>query len=428
MKRVIAHTLVVFATLFALGQTTTDSTKVYYSINRGIFDPSFNNNRAASDSIIAKIRSAAAANTLNHVDIHSFASPDGPLKLNERLAEMRGNTLKNYIIDKTGIDSTYISSISGGIAWDELRNIVAENPGIPSQKEILKILDDTTLSVVAPKSDAMAKKGGGEFIEDKRKQKLQSIDNGKTYRWLLNNIFPGLRYAVAITVYQNSDISENRLADIDSDTLCVTDPIERVFIEEPPVPDYIAVPLTTGPKPEAFHLFALKTNLLYYLVLSPNIELEWLINKNWSAAIGFDGTSIGKYSDQHAYRLGIVSAEGRLWIKQRAPWHGMFIGVFGGGGWYDFLNKEHGYYGEGGMVGVSFGYMWPIRRNLSFEGCIGAGYLYTRVKEYVPFEGHHLYQRTKLLNYFGPLKLKFSIVWRFLDRNKQKSINRLHEN
>lgn len=431
MKRVIAYTLVViFASLFALGQTTTDSTKVYFCINRGIFDPSFDNNRAASDSLIAKIRSAAAANTLNHIDIHSFASPDGPLELNEFLAEMRGNTLKNYIIDKTGIDSTYISSISGGIAWDELRNIVAANPGIPSQKEILNILDDTTLHA-SSKSAVIAKSREGEFSEDKRKQKLQSIDNGEAYQWLLKNIFPALRYAVAITVYQNSDSGENRFADnqtVDSDTLCVTDTIGRVFIEEPPISDDTSLSFTTTPEPKLFHLFALKTNLLYYLVLTPNIELEWLINRKWSAAIGFDGTSIGKYSDKYTYRLGIISAEGRRWIKPRAPWHGMFVGVFAGGGWYDFLNKDRGYYGEGGMVGVSFGYMWPVRRNLSFEGSIGAGYLYTRVKEYTPFEGHHLYQRTKILNYFGPLKLKFSIVWRFLDRNKQKNINRSHEN
>lgn len=163
MKRVIACTLVAFATLFALGQTMTDSTKVYFSINRGIFDPTFDNNRAASDSIIAKIRSAAVANTLTRIDIHSFASPDGSLKLNERLAEMRGNNLKNYIIDKTGIDTLYISSVSCGIAWDELRNIVAANPGIPSQKEILNVLDDTTLRVTQ-EPDIMTKSKGGGFL------------------------------------------------------------------------------------------------------------------------------------------------------------------------------------------------------------------------------------------------------------------------
>ncbi|MDE7381412.1 MAG: DUF3575 domain-containing protein [Muribaculaceae bacterium] len=432
MKRVIAYTFVVFAALFAFGQSKTDSSKVYFSINRGIFDPAFDNNRSVADSLIEKISAAAAAHKLTHIDIHSYASPDGPIKLNERLAEMRGNTLKDYIIAKTGIDSTYISVTSGGIAWEELRNIVAAESRIPAQKQILNILDDPTLNATYH-SDVVAKIRGGEDIEDKRKQKLQSLNNGEPYQWLLKNIFPRLRYAVAITVYQNPDtceypVPDNQTLNTDTSSSCVTDSIKQVVDAPQLIADDSSTTFSAVPKSEPFHRLALKTNLLYYLVLTPNIELEWLINKHWSAAIEFDGNSVGKYSGNHASRLGIISAEGRRWIKPRAPWHGMFVGLFTGGGWYDFLNNDKGYYGEGGIVGISFGYMWPIRKNLSFEGSIGAGYLYTQVKEYTPFEGHHLYQRTKSLNYFGPLKLKFSIVWRFLDWNKHKRINRTDEN
>ena len=71
---------------------------------------------------------------------------------------------------------------------------------------------------------------------------------------------------------------------------------------------------------------------------------------------------------------------------------------------------------------------WPINHKLSFEAGIGGGYAYTRYKEYTPFEGHHIYQRTKEVNYFGPLKVKFSLVWRFLDRNKiKKNKSVVHE-
>ncbi|MDE6002054.1 MAG: DUF3575 domain-containing protein, partial [Prevotella sp.] len=83
-----------------------------------------------------------------------------------------------------------------------------------------------------------------------------------------------------------------------------------------------------------------------------------------------------------------------------------------------------GYMGNGYMVGLSYGYMWPIGRCLSLEAGVGAGYMYTRYEEYKPFDGHYLYQRTKTLNYFGPLKLKFSLAWRFNDINKSTK-NRL---
>ncbi|MDE7335200.1 MAG: DUF3575 domain-containing protein, partial [Muribaculaceae bacterium] len=168
----------------------------------------------------------------------------------------------------------------------------------------------------------------------------------------------------------------------------------------------------------ARHLLALKTNLLYYAALMPNLEIEYLFHDNWSAALTGNIAWWSKESSLKAYRIATLDAEMRYWIMPRAPWHGFYAGVFAGGGLYDLENGGNGYQGEGVMTGVSLGYMWPIKRNLSLEAGIGGGYLYTRAKEYKPYEGHYVYQRTKAYNYFGPLKLKFSIVWRFLDKNK----------
>lgn len=160
------------------------------------------------------------------------------------------------------------------------------------------------------------------------------------------------------------------------------------------------------------HYFALKTNLLYDAALMPNLELEWLINDNWSVAIEGD-IAWWKPRYNKVYRLEVLSPEVRYHIRPRAPFHGMYVGVFGGAGVYQLENGGDGYRGEGGMGGVSFGYMWPISKHLSFEAGIGAGYMHTRYKVYESREGHKLYMRTKTLNYFGPLKLKFSIAWRF---------------
>lgn len=175
------------------------------------------------------------------------------------------------------------------------------------------------------------------------------------------------------------------------------------------------------------HRFALKTNMLYYAALMPNLELEWLCHDKWSVSLEGNVAWWGDDPKNKSYRLAVIDAEVRRWIKPRAPWHGMFVGAFVGGGWYDLENGGLGYYGEGAMAGLSFGYMWPVGRNLSLSAEVGAGYMYTRFKEYEPFEGHYLYERTKSLNYFGPLMLKFSIAWRFSDRNKSKRIKSDYE-
>lgn len=170
----------------------------------------------------------------------------------------------------------------------------------------------------------------------------------------------------------------------------------------------------------AEHRFALKTNLLYYPILMPNVELEWLIKPKWSVALEAN-VAWWKNDPKHKYyQILMISPEVRYHINPKASWHGMYVGLFTGGGKYDLENGKNGYRGEGAFVGASFGYMWPVSRCISLEAGIGLGYLYTRHKEYAPFDGHYLYQRTKTLNYFGPLKLKFSFVWRFYDTNRHR--------
>lgn len=175
---------------------------------------------------------------------------------------------------------------------------------------------------------------------------------------------------------------------------------------------------------EPLHRFALKTNMLYYAALMPNIELEMRLNSSWSVLLEGNVAWYKNDPKHKYYQLLMVSPEARYWLPRGSVWHGMYVGAFLGGGKYDLENGHKGYKGEGGFAGVSFGYMWPITRTLSLEAGLGAGYLYTRYKEYVPYDGHYLYQRTKTLNYFGPLKLKFAIAWRFNDINKSKKASK----
>ena len=165
--------------------------------------------------------------------------------------------------------------------------------------------------------------------------------------------------------------------------------------------------------------FALKTNMLLDAALMPNIELQWLVNDKWSAALEAD-VAWWKPDYKKVYRIALISPEVRYHFRQRAQWHGMYVGAFAGGGLYQLEWKHDGYKGEGFMAGLSFGYMWPIRHNLSLEAGIGAGYMHTRYKVYDSLDGHKLYMRTKSLNYFGPLKLRLSLAWRFDIMAKKK--------
>lgn len=402
--------LTVFTVLTTMSQTPVDSTKVLFQTGHRQFSPMLGDNRASMADFIDKVRKAAASDGIDSVVVNGYASPDGNSEGNLRLAKNRRKTIVNYITNKTGIDTTLIRPSQGDIAWDKLRLMVASTPNVPSREKVLDILDNTPVVVL----DANGR------LKDSRKGRLMSLDGGKPYRWLLKHIFPQLRSVVASLFYTVPETSQEEadkqtpippVANEVRETGSVFTKVTDTVLAE----DTVAVALLEA---DPLHRFALKTNLLYDAALMPNLELEWRMNSQWSLAVEGNVAWWKKDAKHKYYRIAMVSPELRRWFSVRGPWHGMYAGLFAGVGKYDLENGGTGYMGNGYMVGLSYGYMWPIGRSLSLEAGIGAGYMYTRYEEYKPFEGHYLYQRTKTLNYFGPLKLKFSLAWRFNDINK----------
>ena len=187
-------------------------------------------------------------------------------------------------------------------------------------------------------------------------------------------------------------------------------PAERVKPEPVPPVERVRIPL------------AVKTNLLYDALLLPTVEAEYLFNEKWSLNVEgsvawwrIDG-GVDKY-----YDLWIVSPEVRYWFKTKERWHGHHGGFFVGAGAYDLENGGEGYKGEYFMTGLAYGFMFPVKgcRSLHMEANVGVGYMYTEHEDYLPIDGHYVYQETGRTNYFGPLKAKFSLVW-VLDLWKKK--------
>ena len=221
------------------------------------------------------------------------------------------------------------------------------------------------------------------------------------------------------------------------DTVAVVPPLDTVAADtlpaEPERPAVVETPADTvveeeavpEPEPVAERVripLAVKTNLLYDALLLPTVEAEYLFNEKWSLNVEgsvawwrIDG-GVDKY-----YDLWIVSPEVRYWFKTRERWHGHHAGYFLGAGAYDLENGKQGYKGEYFMTGLAYGFMFPVRgcRSLHLEANVGVGYMYTEYEEYLPIDGHYVYQETGRTNYFGPLKAKFSLVW-VLDLWKKK--------
>ena len=62
-------------------------------------------------------------------------------------------------------------------------------------------------------------------------------------------------------------------------------------------------------------------------------------------------------------------------------------------------------------AGLEYGYSWPVGRRLNIDCTIGAGYHTGDFYEYLPIDGHYVWQATKRRQYIGPTKLEVSLVW-----------------
>ena len=157
--------------------------------------------------------------------------------------------------------------------------------------------------------------------------------------------------------------------------------------------------------------WALKTNLLYDILLSPSIEVEYRFAPHLSAHADFAIAWWSKKSKHKYYQLAQLSPEVRYWFNSKQNWKGHYMGAFVGAGHYDLENGKDGYKGEFTMAGLSYGYMFPIGRYLSLDAGIGMGYLSTTYEEYLPIEGHYVYQQKSRTSYVGPVKARLALVW-----------------
>lgn len=177
-----------------------------------------------------------------------------------------------------------------------------------------------------------------------------------------------------------------------------------------PEPEVIPVQETEASRP--FHLPVIfKSNLIYDAMLAPSLEIEYVINDHWSAAVE---TSIAWWHNSHKhwyYQIATLIPEVRYRINARKPGHYHTVGLFGGAGWYDLEYKKTGYKGELWMAGVSYSYTIPINRLLGLEFGAGLGFMSAKHEEYLPIDGHYVYQQTSRTSFFGPLRLKCALLF-----------------
>lgn len=230
---------------------------------------------------------------------------------------------------------------------------------------------------------------------------LKRLKGGRPYSYLYKFHFPKLRSSMVKICYDSDPINPVRdtVYIHTRDTLCIRDTVT------------VIAPVKKRP-----FCMAVKTNLLYDAVLIPDIGVEFCLGKNWSVA-GNWMYAWWKSDRKHNYwRIYGGDVELRRWFGRRAvekPFSGHHVGLYGQIVTYDFELGGKGYLGDkwsyGG--GVAYGYSLPVGHRFNVDFTLGIGYLGGSYKEYIPLDGHYVWQTTKNRRWFGPTKAGISLVW-----------------
>ena len=383
----------VIAARSAVGKTyeiENDSTKsisILFPVQSSRIESGYLNNAKALNELDRYIQQADMFNGVKLIVVTGSSSPEGILAVNEGLAISRAKATKEYLLRTyPHLKSEHILINSIGEDWDGLLKMAINTPDIPDYKKVIELLS----------SDA------NSYAKEVR---LKRIGRGEAYRYIQRHIFPYLRVGSTLTLqYYTHDTQTGKAATPDT-----------VYIYESHtggIPAWEQLPATS----RRFNI-AFKTNLLYDLVLLPNLAVEIPIPGRWS--VGIEGAWSwwnSRKDNTYYHRIQAFGIEGRKWFgkKHTAPLNGHYFGLYAMGGTYDVKYEDTGYLSDWSYsAGLSYGYSFPIGRNFNLELGLAAGYFGGQYKDYIysPLYDDFPWQRTRERNYFGLTKAGISLVW-----------------
>lgn len=324
--------------------------RIDFNVNLTNVDGAYHGNDEQLAKVLAEIDSVLLNPHMRvgRITVVGTASPEGPYKLNQQLAEGRARTFVGILQQRyTFPDSIYaVSTVAED--WEGMRRMLSDNDSIPYANVVLKLIDESA-----------------GLTPEAREQRLRQLGDGHPYRSMRDNVFPYLRRATLLVdgyakwplpvaeaapgVAEVEDMSQS----IDSIQAVIATDIRRRF-------------------------FAIKTNLLGDVALCANLGVELELWPRWSIDVPV-WYSPYDITDRWRIRLLAIQPEVRYWLKEAGQGHyfGVHATVAGFNvsfdGDYRYQDPNRAAYGFG--IGYGFAFHLDRAHRWGLEAQIGAGYI-----------------------------------------------------
>lgn len=173
-------------------RTESGEAQIIYTVGNAEIKPALGNNQSELDKIsnsIEKVRKVKGVK-INSITISSYASPEGTWQFNLSLSDRRAASLTGWMRGNYDLGRMSLSSRGYGEDWEGLGKLIENDPIITEteKKAVLEIIENT-----------------GAL--DRRESLIKQYNDGRTYRYILANLYPLLRrsaYRIDFTVPEYS--------------------------------------------------------------------------------------------------------------------------------------------------------------------------------------------------------------------------------
>ena len=454
-----------------------ESVRVYFRQGVAVIDEDYKDNGDNLRRFVEILNSFQKDSVckFNPIRVVASVSPEGPVATNQRILKSRAEAIVGWLDNNTATPLDYTIDIIN-VDWDTLIESVEASDEVPYKQEVLNILHNTPEYVdgVRLRYNQLIRLRNGKpykWILDNLFQHIRYADALLDVYW---EIIPKLiltsdsnmnfshegsegvvtysknveddttpmvntnaEWITSITTKDNTIVfevannSEQVARSAEIEVKCYNDtyklvvsqdaaptPIQAPVDEvEDEVEDVVeSIEVEQIPQTRIPLYWALKTNMLYDVLATPNIGVEFYVGRNFSVAANwhFAWWNMKKREKNWCNYGGDIAL--RKWFGKRAMQthlSGHHVGLYSQMMTYDVALGKTGYLANecNWTIGAEYGYSLPIARRFNIDFTIGAGYHWGKFHEYTYIDGHRSWQATKQRHYIGPTKCEVSLVW-----------------
>lgn len=328
---------------------------------------------------------------LAYVWIGGSASPEGPEAHNVQLGKARAKRLYDYLKAHTALPDSLIRIDNLMEDWRTPLKLI-QRQEFPHKERVIEIWNSL--------SDNAA-----------RKRAIMAIDNGVTWKYLIDKAFRPARNARMMIVCAAAD---SIVEHFHYDAPLRMAGIPAIEASTFPTPVWMALPEYRG------QFVALKTNLAALGLLVANLGVEFSFGRGFSLDLPF---YYSPYDITSKFRVRVLGTqpELRYWLRRDRPGAGHFFGLNGTVAGFNisfprtdrFQDPERALWG----MGVSYGYALNFGKNRHWgvEFNLGAGYMNYHLDTFGNVKNGALLD-TRKKNYWGITRVGLSLAYKFWSR------------